>query len=163
MAYVRLQRFVSGNGAGVGVGTTSEFTYSGSNGAIVLSIELIWSPRVYYNAGTQNESIRYGDIHAYVADASTSRSFIDVTGTAENQKLIVVPTNGRWSWVHPKKFEILAASDVISKLGTRNLGAYPTGVITGSLRVIAGYDPITAVSHNLMIETELLVFDTNLL
>lgn len=157
MGHYKIQRLVSA----IGSATTADFLF-GANGGIVTSINLTWVARDYYNSGTDQQTIKICDIHVSIADSATSATILDPTAPLALNP-IIVRTASSWGWDHPKRNEILAATDVISKLAYRSFTPMPLGVVTGQLRIIAQPDPlITGVSPSLMVEAEMVTFDQNI-
>lgn len=153
MVYSRIQRVIQS----VGAGTSIDYPY-GVRGGILLSVTLTWKPRTFFNIGTDSEAINPGDIHVILGDASTSLTILgqDTAG------VIVVPTNSSWSWYNPMRDEIISAAPVIEKLAFNAFTPMPIGVLRGGFRVIATWDPLKQVVHDLGIEAELLAFDANI-
>lgn len=132
-----------------------------TRGGILLELKLIWKPRTFFDIGTANETINPGDIHVAVYDTGTSQTIFGLENGSTTD-LIVVPTNGEWSWQNPFYNEILRAAVLIEKLAYSTLPLPQNGIIKGNVNVIAIPDPLkpTAV-HDLTVEGLFLLFDAN--
>lgn len=154
MTHTRIQRSFNNFGAG----STYDIPFSLSGG-ILLSLKLQNQPLQFHNSGSAEERPKIGDINVIVGDSGNSGFVLgqDATG------FISIPIGQTWYWDHPFKAEIIAASSVIEKLKyNSSYPLMPIGVITSGLRVIAAYDPVLQVQHNLIVEAEFIVFDVNI-
>ena len=151
MAFVRIHRIIANPGSGA----TGDYVF-GTRGGILLNIALSWKPRQFYNIGTIDEQVVPGDMHAFIGDQANSLLILG----QDSSGMIVVPTFGSWGWTNPMRQEIMDGSQLISKLAFHNFTPMPIGVIQGQLRVIVGWDPLKLQSHDVIVEAELLAFDS---
>ena len=142
------------------VGQSQDYLFSLNNGGILTSIKLTWQPYTFLNVGTDEEVPAGGDVHAVVADSTTSVAILG-QGTAFDDP-IVVPQGGSWEWENPERDGLLDANATISKLQPNaGLAVQPIGLIRGNLRILARAQPLRQVPHSVVIEAELLAFDLN--
>lgn len=141
----------------VGAGQTQDYLF-GPRGGILLDILLTLRPRAFYNIGTTSEQVVPSSMIVTVGDSATAASVVgqDTTG------FVIVSTDSPWGWGHPNRANIIEAASVIEKLAFNTFTPMPIGVLRGSLRIIAGWDPLRQVSHDLVVEASLLVFDQNI-
>jgi hypothetical protein len=169
MGYYKLQRLITNITRS---GSSVSLPYSDNpRGAILLSVNLTWCARDYYDIGTVDQSTKFVNVHVVLTDPSSSFSILDpLTGAVGQQALnpIVVTAGGFWNWEHPKKREITSVADYISKLSfAPNFTVGPLGVIRGtSINIITSTDPIfpSAIDAraDLMFEAEFLAFESAL-
>lgn len=160
MAIVRLHRNIT-NISAAGETVDYQFNVDPARGGILLGIELIWQPYTFLNIGTDEEVPTGGDIHVIVADVGTSQPVIGQVGITLTDSPIVVPAGGAWEWDHPYRDEIEAAAAMIEKLSWHGHAVMPAGILQNSLRIIAQREPVRNIAHSLVIQADLLVFDTN--
>lgn len=155
MAYVRVHRLMTN----IGSSAAADYVF-GTRGGILLNISLIWRPRTYFDQGTSDEQEKLGPIHAIVGDSATSNTIL---GQALTGSDIVIPNNGRFDWEHPQRQGILDSLSVVEKLAFNSFNPMPIGVIKASLRILASYDPVLQVNHDLEIIADLVAFDSQIL
>lgn len=141
-------------------GVNNDYVF-GVRGGILLDVEITWYPHTFFNVGTEDESVKGGDIHVLLGDAATARPMLGMNTSPLHN--IVVPAGGSWRWVHPHRSALLQAEATTGKLAFHSgFSQEPLGVLRGAFRVIAVTEPVRQVPHSILVEANFIAFDLNI-
>ena len=157
MAFARIHAAITD----INPSSIKDYIFS-TRGGILLNLKLTWFPFTFFDVGTADEVVKGGDIHVVIADSALSTAILGQSLTVSSP--IVVPQGGSWTWAHPDSGALRGADAVVSKLAP-NLGfpLQPVGLISGNLRLITSLEPVRLVQHHLMVEAELIAFDSSVI